>query len=140
MDPAEREAGGAPALARCSRITFITLFPEIINVYFTTSIVARARSRGAYRLDVVDLNRYRIGATRQCDDAPYGGGAGMLLRPEPLAAAIDSVTEAAAEGGAGITDEAEDGAGMVDGAEDGAARGRRGRGGQSSTLVPAVVR
>lgn len=77
--------------AVCPRFTFITLFPEIINVNFHTSIAARALKRNCYSLDVVDLNDYRVGATRQCDDAPYGGGAGMVLRTEPLAAAIDSV-------------------------------------------------
>lgn len=71
--------------------TFITLFPHIIEGYFQTSIMSRALQRGYYSVETVDLHRYRLGANLHCDDMPYGGGAGMVLRPEPLAAAIDSV-------------------------------------------------
>lgn len=53
--------------------------------------MGRALARNLYRVDVVELQGYGVGATHRCDDSPYGGGAGMVLRPEPLAAAIDSV-------------------------------------------------
>ena len=57
-----------------------------------TSIMGRAQDKGALQLGVHDLREYGIGRHRQVDDTPYGGGQGMLLRPEPLFAALQSLT------------------------------------------------
>ena len=73
--------------------TFITLFPEIIHLHFSTSVMGRAYRKNLYNIKTVHLREYGIGSARQCDDMPYGGGAGMVLRPEPLAAAIDSIDD-----------------------------------------------
>ncbi len=75
---------GGPAL----HIEVVTLFPELFTVPLQTSIIGRAVERNILRVDVHDLRLHGIGRHRSVDDYPYGGGAGMVLRPEPLAAAI----------------------------------------------------
>ncbi|HYF36346.1 MAG TPA: tRNA (guanosine(37)-N1)-methyltransferase TrmD [Prosthecobacter sp.] len=73
------------------RIDVITLFPELITVPMATSIMGRAQEKGALQLAVHDLREHGLGKHRQVDDTPYGGGQGMLLRPEPLFAALEPV-------------------------------------------------
>lgn len=73
------------------RITVLTLFPELVEQYFGTSIVGKAVDRGALTPDVVNIRDFATDRHRTCDDAPYGGGAGMVLLPEPLGRALDSV-------------------------------------------------
>jgi len=73
------------------KYTILTLFPEIIEQYFNSSIMAKAVERGVVEMQVVDFRDFATDRHRTCDDAPYGGGAGMVIKPEPLAAALDSV-------------------------------------------------
>lgn len=77
------------------RLDVITLFPELVAVPMGTSIMRRAQEKQAIQLGVHDLRQFGLGKHRQVDDTPCGGGQGMLLRPEPLFAALESVaTEA----------------------------------------------
>ncbi len=73
------------------KITVLTLFPEIIEGYFSSSIMAKAVEKGLVDYEVVDIRSFAEDKHRTCDDYPYGGGAGMVLKPEPLARALDSV-------------------------------------------------
>ncbi|MDA3950992.1 MAG: tRNA (guanosine(37)-N1)-methyltransferase TrmD [Spirochaeta sp.] len=73
------------------RVSVLTLFPDIVDHYFRTSIVGKAVDRGALQPDVVNIRDFAEDKHRTCDDAPYGGGAGMVLLPGPLAKALDSV-------------------------------------------------
>jgi tRNA (guanine37-N1)-methyltransferase len=70
------------------RVDVITLFPEVVTVPLGASIVGRAQERGVLTLTVHDLRAQGIGKYRQVDDEPYGGGPGMVLRPEPIAAML----------------------------------------------------
>src|SRR5688572_16767 len=72
-------------------IDIVTLFPAMFAGPFDESIVKRARERGVVTINLVNLREFGLGRHRTVDDTPYGGGPGMVLRPEPLAAAIDSV-------------------------------------------------
>jgi tRNA (guanine37-N1)-methyltransferase len=69
----------------------ITLFPELIRVPMTTSIMGRAMSKELLELRVHDLRDYGIGKHQQVDDTPCGGGPGMVLRPEPLFAVFEKI-------------------------------------------------
>ena len=71
------------------RVDVITLFPEVVTVPLGASIVGRAQERGALSLAVHDLRSQGMGKYRQVDDEPYGGGPGMVLRPEPIAAMLE---------------------------------------------------
>jgi len=71
--------------------TVLTLFPEIIEGYLRASIMAKAVSQGLIHADVVQIRDFAYDRHKTCDDAPYGGGAGMVLKAEPLAGALDSV-------------------------------------------------
>jgi tRNA (guanine37-N1)-methyltransferase len=71
------------------RVDVITLFPEVVTVPLGASIVGRAQERGALTLGVHDLRAQGLGKYRQVDDEPYGGGPGMVLRPEPIAAVLE---------------------------------------------------
>ena len=73
------------------KITILTLFPEIIESYFKNSIMARAIEKGLIEYNVVNIRDFALDKHKNCDDYPYGGGAGMVLKPEPLALALDSV-------------------------------------------------
>jgi len=70
----------------------ITLLPEVVDGYLSASVLGRARGAGAFSAAAIDLRPYGLGKHRQVDDAPYGGGAGMVLAPGPLASAIDDCT------------------------------------------------
>lgn len=72
------------------RVTVLTLFPELMERYFATSIMGRAITSGIVDARVVNIRDYAVDKHRTCDDAPYGGGAGMVLMAPPLAAAIDA--------------------------------------------------
>ena len=72
-------------------ITIVSLFPEALASYLQTSMMNKAQKVGAVRFDLLDLRRFGVGSRRQVDDTPYGGGDGMVLRVEPLVAAVESV-------------------------------------------------
>ena len=73
------------------KYTVLTLFPGIIDAYFSSSIMAKALTRGFVEYRAVDIRDYALDKHRSCDDAPYGGGAGMLMLAEPLGRALDAV-------------------------------------------------
>ena len=70
------------------RIDVLTLFPRMFESPFAESIVARARQAGRLVLDVHDIRSHTTDKHHVADDTPYGGGAGMVLKPEPLTRAI----------------------------------------------------
>jgi tRNA (guanine37-N1)-methyltransferase len=71
------------------RIDVVTLFPELFEAPLRASIIGRAVERGAVEFGVNQLREHGLGRHRSVDDYPYGGGAGMVMRPEPLFAAIE---------------------------------------------------
>ena len=71
--------------------TIITLFPEAIRPYLDSSMLFKAQDRGILKVDYVNLRDFGLGPHRSVDDTPYGGGDGMLLRCEPVFAAIESI-------------------------------------------------
>jgi tRNA (guanine37-N1)-methyltransferase len=72
------------------KYTVLTLFPEIIEAFFASSIMARAVERGVIRYRLINIRDYAFDKHRTCDDAPYGGGPGMLMLPEPLGRALEA--------------------------------------------------
>jgi tRNA (guanine37-N1)-methyltransferase len=72
------------------KYTVLTLFPEIIGAFFTSSIMARAVERGVIRYRLINIRDYAFDKHRTCDDATYGGGPGMLMLPEPLGRALEA--------------------------------------------------
>jgi tRNA (guanine37-N1)-methyltransferase len=79
------------------RIEVVTLFPELFDTPLETSIIGRARERGLVEIVIHDLREHGLGRHRSVDDYPYGGGAGMVIRPEPLFAAVEPLKEAGAQ-------------------------------------------
>jgi tRNA (guanine37-N1)-methyltransferase len=73
------------------RAEVVTLFPDMVRVVLETSILGRAVAAGHLACGVTDLRAFGLGAYRRVDDIPYGGGAGMVLRPEPVYAAVEAV-------------------------------------------------
>jgi tRNA (guanine37-N1)-methyltransferase len=72
-------------------IDVITLFPAMIEGPLAASIPGRIQERGLVKIRTHDLREWGIGRHRSVDDAPYGGGAGMVMRPEPIADALDAL-------------------------------------------------
>jgi len=75
------------------RIDIVTLFPELFVAPLKASVIGRAVEHGLLSVAIHDLREHGLGRHRSVDDYPYGGGAGMVLRPEPLYAAIEPLRQ-----------------------------------------------
>ena len=75
------------------RIDLVTVLPDLVRSPLEHSILRRAQDKGLVEVHVHDLREWGLGRYRQIDDAPYGGGGGMVLRPEPLFACVEALTE-----------------------------------------------
>ncbi len=82
------------------RIDIVSIFPEFFGV-LDISLVGKARQSGLLELSVHDLRDFTHDRHRTVDDTPYGGGAGMVMKPEPWGEAFDSILSAEAAGSAG---------------------------------------
>lgn len=72
------------------KIQVITLFPDMFPGVLNASMLWKAQDKGLVSVEYIDLREYGLGTRRTVDDTPYGGGDGMLLKPEPLIAAIEA--------------------------------------------------
>lgn len=78
------------------RVDVVTIFPEMVRGAAAWSILGRAQERGIIQLNAVDLREFTDDRHRTTDDAPFGGGAGMVMKPEPIFRAVEHLL---AEGG-----------------------------------------
>lgn len=74
-------------------IHVLSLFPEMFTGVFGSSILKKAQEKGAVSLAVSDIREFSTNKHKQVDDYPYGGGAGMVLKPEPMFQAVETITE-----------------------------------------------
>ncbi len=72
------------------RVTILTLFPGLFQGFLESSILARAIARGIVVVRLVDIRDFAVDKHHVCDDAAYGGGPGMVMKPEPIAAALEA--------------------------------------------------
>ena len=71
-------------------VAVLTLFPRMVAGPLAESLLGKAQEKGLLRARVVDIRDFASGKHRVTDDVPYGGGAGMVMKPEPLVAAIEA--------------------------------------------------
>ena len=79
------------------KISVLTLFPEYFEPLMTTSILKRAKEKDLFEFETIDFRQFTKEKHGHVDDTPYGGGAGMLLKPEPLFDAMESIEERSPE-------------------------------------------
>jgi tRNA (guanine37-N1)-methyltransferase len=86
------ESASAPG----ARLTFeiVTLFPDVIAAFVSATVIGRAIVAGTIAVETTNPREYGLGRYRQVDDAPFGGGPGMVLKVEPIAAALDAIAAA----------------------------------------------
>src|ERR1700691_2801315 len=77
-------------VAETLKIEILTLFPGMIRPPLAESILGKAQARGLVLFSVTDIREFADGKHRVTDDSPYGGGAGMVMKPEPMVAAIEA--------------------------------------------------
>lgn len=82
------------------RVSIVTLFPELFERFLALSLVGRSVEIGAVVPELVQLRDFGLGKHRSVDDTPYGGGSGMVLRVEPVVAALEEVDARAEAAGA----------------------------------------
>lgn len=80
------------------KIQIITLFPEMFDKVLGSSMLWKAQDKGIVEYSLIDLRQFGLGPRKMVDDTPYGGGDGMLLKPEPLVAAIEHARSQVAHG------------------------------------------
>jgi tRNA (guanine37-N1)-methyltransferase len=73
------------------RVDIVTLFPRMLDGFLSESILGRGIEAGHLKVEVHDLRRWTTDKHRTADDRPFGGGAGMVLKPEPVFAAIEQL-------------------------------------------------
>src|SRR4051812_12010870 len=73
------------------RIDILSVVPQTFDSVLGASIISRARESGIVEIHVHNLHDYGLGRYKQVDDTPYGGGAGMILRPEPIFACVEKL-------------------------------------------------
>jgi tRNA (guanine37-N1)-methyltransferase len=86
-DPSDAEA---PVPASALRVDVFTIFPAMVDGFAGQSLLGRARQRGLLDVRVHDLREHTTDVHRTVDDSPFGGGAGMVLRPEPIFASVEA--------------------------------------------------
>ena len=74
------------------RFDIITLFPQVLHAYFQESILRRAQAKSLIDIHLHDLREHGIGRHRVTDEPPFGGGGGMVLRPEPIFSAVEAIS------------------------------------------------
>jgi len=75
------------------QVDVVTIFPEMFPAVLGSSILKRAIAKGRVRVSVHDLRRWSQDRHKKVDDRPYGGGPGMLMRPEPFFDAVEELKE-----------------------------------------------
>jgi len=75
----------------CFNFDVITLFPKAFELINNLGVITRALDKNLINVNLHDLREYGEGSYRQVDDKPYGGGAGMVLKPEPIYKAYESI-------------------------------------------------
>ena len=75
------------------RIDVLALFPSLVDAPLSDSIIARARETGALNLELHDIRRWTTDVHRTADDTPYGGGAGMVMKVEPIVAGAEWIAQ-----------------------------------------------
>ncbi len=70
------------------RIDVLTLFPGMLTGPLDVSIIQRARERDLVDIQITDIRNFALDRHRTADDSPYGGGVGMVMRPDPVFAAV----------------------------------------------------
>ncbi len=75
------------------RVDIITLFPSMFKNPFDESMIKRAKEKGILKIKLHDLRQFTHDKHRTVDDAPYGGGAGMVMKPRPLFEAVEKIKE-----------------------------------------------
>ncbi|BCD62783.1 tRNA (guanine37-N1)-methyltransferase [Nitratiruptor sp. YY08-26] len=75
------------------KITYLTLFPQLMECYFSDSILARALAKNLFSIEFVDFRKFSKDKHKKVDKQKVGGGAGMLLEPEPIASALKAYTD-----------------------------------------------
>jgi len=75
------------------KIQVITLFPQMFEGVLNNSMMWKAQDKNAAEFTLIDLREFGLGPRRTVDDTPYGGGDGMLLKPEPLFAAVEKAKQ-----------------------------------------------
>ncbi len=83
---------------RVNAFTVVTLFPELVDIFSATGIVRRAQDRGHVVIETVDPRSFTRAARGRVDDAPYGGGPGMVMAVRPLRAAIEAARKCRPQG------------------------------------------
>jgi tRNA (guanine37-N1)-methyltransferase len=86
------------------RLDIVTALPGIVEGPLGHSILRRAADKGLVRIRVFDIRSFATDKHRQIDDYPYGGGAGMVLKPEPITACIEAIKAEAESGGKPVDD------------------------------------
>jgi tRNA (guanine37-N1)-methyltransferase len=71
-------------------VELLTLFPEAVSGYLGASILGKAQEKGLLQVTITHIRDFAEGKHRVTDDTPYGGGAGMVMKPEPLVAALEA--------------------------------------------------
>src|SRR5204862_1533699 len=95
--------GGRGAKPPDMRIDFVTIFPAMVQAPLAEGIVARAIAAGVIDVRVHDLRDFTTDRHRVVDDMPFGGGPGMVLKPEPLFAAVEAIVAQRGDaGGRGV--------------------------------------
>ena len=75
------------------KIAVLTIFPEIFQSFLNTSLLSKAIKNNILSIDVINFRDFASPPHYKVDDEPYGGGAGMLLKPEPIVYAVEKVKE-----------------------------------------------
>ena len=81
------------------RFQIVTLFPELLQAFADAALIAKAKESGVLRIETITPREFATDKHRTVDDAPYGGGSGMVMMPEPLLAAIEALDAAAVNAG-----------------------------------------